>query len=630
MMPVTSHRPVRGSSLFTLAALTLVALSGAGPARAQNACDSDELREAAYFTGPDNAISIADFAQGTSSVVIYESGSNFKGLAVSDECTERRVVVANTTNGGKILVYRVVGDTAVGAPSEIARLSGANGVALDADRGVWAVNADPGGPDLLVHISREGTGYSTNVESHAVSGVNRLAAVQVATTGRPGSVYQAGDVLVLSAAPARVDIVRRNPEPPPTLIQLPFVLESGFATFGSVTPTGLALAPDGRVFVAVSDGRILVFTVSGSPSGVFANLGGTPAHIAIGKQGGVDYLFAAVQTNGGRVLRYPLAGGGAAAIATNVPSGIGNAPIAYTAFTAESEDPVLLTAAPGHDITFGKTKTGSTSDGFYVVSEAAVRQAGSQLTLPGTGVTRAVPTYAHGFSYYADETCTTSDFSGCYYLVFATESTSGVFGTTQEHHIHEEDHGFEASCETPFGVGARQNRTFHATDANDDPVVEGTRYFDISSGCNGHLSRGFESSFFLTAWDERSQAAIVNDKLFWLEQALTRSDPAQGGLSKYIASKTRTTLLNLVKAAKQAAAANDFMTVEDTLDGFVATVESNLGRFTECPKRPPMCRNAPGELVARAASAAFMACGARPGSPGDDPPVPDGCNRRLQ
>ena len=49
------------------------------------------------------------------------------------------------------------------------------------------------------------------------------------------------------------------------------------------------------------------------------------------------------------------------------------------------------------------------------------------------------------------------------------------------------------------------------------------------------------------------------------------------------------------------------------LDTFIARIKTALpvaGKFTECPVGL-QCRNAPGELIARAESAAFLACGAK-------------------
>jgi hypothetical protein len=67
---------------------------------------------------------------------------------------------------------------------------------------------------------------------------------------------------------------------------------------------------------------------------------------------------------------------------------------------------------------------------------------------------------------------------GAAYLVYAGSSTAGFFGYEIEHHIEENQLGFDTSC-----TGGVQPRTYWAPDADDPPIVEGDFFADISTGC---------------------------------------------------------------------------------------------------------------------------------------------------
>jgi hypothetical protein len=241
-------------------------------------------------------------------------------------------------------------------------------------------------------------------------------------------------------------------------------------------------------------------------------------------------------------------------------------------------------------------------------------------------VTRCVPSHVRGHE-LDGSTCQT-DGTGCYYLVFTADTGANLFGGTQQHHFEEDDFGFETACYGPGTLGSRppssqQPRVFHATDGNDPRIVEDDEFADISTGCNSHIGRGSQFSLFLTGWDSRSLKKVVSDKLARLDLALNGHDAFAGGLAPYIDPATlgkwwkKNTLAYWLAKAKSAWACSNRSATLAALDTFTKKVRSSPAAFTEAPAGLP-ARNTPGELVARADSASFLACGAA-----------ENCQRRL-
>jgi hypothetical protein len=221
---------------------SLGALAAAATLHAQSA-------ETVYFTAPNNKIlKVTSFTSGTSATVVSDTGTNFAGLVAASEGSGTRLIVANTTQGGDIRAYTGTG----GKLGTIASLKGANAVAIDSGRNVWAVNADQGGADRLITIPRVGALYGAAVV-RSVPGVTLLADVKFVASARSGATYRAGDILVLAAKPAKILIFRGNA-----------FLPTPFATnFNGTQPAGMALAPEGEVLVTTLEGRILAFKPDG-------------------------------------------------------------------------------------------------------------------------------------------------------------------------------------------------------------------------------------------------------------------------------------------------------------------------------------------------------------------------------
>jgi hypothetical protein len=630
---------------------------------------ADSARETVYFTTPNNKISRADFASGSSSQAVNDNGTNFGGLAARyDGGGVVTLLAANGTGGGDVRAYRCASATAdCQKLGVVFGLKKVNGVALDTFGNLYAVNSQQGGADQLVFAARKpgcptttGTGLPAGcfpggygplqVIDSQVDGVTELADVKV----EAGS----GDVIVLASRPAKLlryggaDVKNRvqssGPEPVPSVVS---------TSFSGQSPSGLALFPTGEIFVVTSQGSVLVF--SGAARNTFATLNGQGQQLAIGVEGGAKadpvangrvlvtvkgsnqvQSFGIQRTAGGLFALPTLPEG---SVPANVPFGVADASLSGTVYTPQSVEPVTIHLL-SHEVIFSQVNTGGLTDGnYYMVSEAMLRAggpttdcpAGESLTLEG--ITRCVPPYARGFS-VGGSTCQANG-TGCYYLVFVANTGANVFGGTQQHHLNEDAFGFSTTCYAlsgqPFNspddplyipsLQAAQPRVFQGTDDDDAPIVEGKSFNDITTGCNSHIGRGGQFSMFLTGWDERSRVAIEDQKLADLESAITGTTPALGGLDPHISADIKETLLDdllAVEAAWKVDRIAPTLSIGSNttvaLNALIAFVKANdPSGFTECPGggscADSVKRNAPGEIIARAESARFMSCGAAQG-----------------
>ena len=640
-------------------ALALLPMLAAAPSFAQSG------RESVYFTTPDNKISRALLGSGTAQTAVTDSGTNLKGLAARYDGNDRvTLLAANSTQGGGLRAYSCPSPTgACTALGPVTTLKYAVAVTLDTSGNAYAVNATKGGADVLLYLPRNpgcsaspapagclpgGYGAARVIDGQ-VDGVSLLADVKVVPgTGSFGSgaKYAPGDVLVLAENPARIlsysgaaiksFLAGTGPQPTPiTVANLSDCQE----------PEGFAVFTTGELLVATEHGRIQVYRPDGTRQATdFAVFDGQGVNVAVGVEGGGNDPVAdgrvlvtvrcanrvvsfGVSRVGGDLLAAP--GVPTATVHASAVHGVADASLAGSIYTAASAGPVTVDL-PNHEVTFEKVNSpGFLSGNYTILSEASVR-ATADTTCPNgkvnlEGVTRCVPSHVRGYELNGS-TCQ-PDGTGCYYLVFTADTGANLFGGTQEHHFEEDDFGFVTSCYVSAAPGAgpsaRQPRVFHATDGNDPRIVEDDDFSDISTGCNSHIGRGGQFSLFLTGWDSRSLKSLVSDKLAKLDLALNGHDAFAGGLAPYIDPAIlgcwwkRNTLAYWLAVAKIAWACNSRSITLTALGKFLALVRSSPGSFEEEPAGL-LARNAPGELIARAESASFLACGAA-----------ESCQRRL-
>jgi hypothetical protein len=616
----------RRSLLLLVGIASLLTASRAG---AQTPCfDPGGSRQAVYYAGPNNDIScVLDFATGQSrSVIVGAQGTNFNGLHVLYEGEGSggglSIVAGSSTQGGDLRVFDCDADGENCTLRGIAAvLSQVKGVALDTFGNIAAVNGS-----RILYVPRctagdpscPGSGYGAATGPLALPGLGQIADVRFVSsaiaTASP-AVYQPGDVLVLG--PTQLRAYKASELAAGNIVTSTLVANLPAGTTG----TGLALFPkSGEALVTTAGGRVLVFDRNGIAQADFVAGIGQGVNAAIGNNAptGNDpasgsEVFITANSNG-RVLRYVAKRSGNGLVADpavpalvvstgNPPYGVGNATLTDAVWTGAGID-VEVTPAVGHELTFEKVNTSGFSQ-----SRAYLIEQGELLpgrVLPGALVglpdafQRTIPSNVGCFTRSVGP-------AGCYYLVYVADTSADVFGATQEHHFDEEPFALDSSC-----TSGPLPRLYRATDANDAAIVEGGSFADITTGCGSHIGRGGEFSLFLTGWDDRSLADIVDQKLAGFRAALTGTSPAAGGLAPYIKKATHKALTRDLDRAIAAWNRGNEASAQAYLASIVSAVDASLASFSRCVSG--VCRNAPGEIVARAESASFDACQAGGGT----------------
>jgi hypothetical protein len=607
--------------------LVLGVLLAAGPAVAQTPCfDPGGSRQAVYYAGPSNDIScVVDFATGQSrSVIVGGQGTNFNGLSVLFEGEGSggglSIVVGSSTQSGDIEVFDCDAAGEQCALRGVAALfSQVKGVALDTFGNIAAVNGsrilyaprctkgDPGCP---------ASGYGANHGPLVVPGLSQLVDVRFvsnAIASVDGALYNPGDVLVLG--PGQLRAYKASELAAGALATSTLVANLPPGTTG----TGLALFPkSGEVLVTTNGGRVLVISrqgavqtpdfVTGIGQGVSAAIGNN-APTGDDPANGAEVFITA--NSNGRVIRYVAQRSSGTLVANpgvpaqvvstgNPPYGIGNATLTDAAWTSAGSN-VHVNPAVGYDLTFEKVNTsGFSASRTYLIEQSQVPGGvlqGSLVGLPDA-FTRTIPDYVGCFPRCVGTGCIPS---GCFYLVSVAETSADVFGATQQHHFDETPFGIHADCDDE-----PQPRLFHATDDDDAPIAEGDSFTDITTGCGSHIGRGGQFSLFLTGSDGRSFSDIVNDKFAHLASSLNGTNVSLGGLAPFIKKNTKGSLSRDLDKATAAWGRGNVAQAQSYLASMVATVKANLSSFSRCSGG--VCRNSPGEIIARAESASFMVC----------------------
>jgi hypothetical protein len=595
--------------------------------------------QSVYFTGSNIQISKINFDTGAVTPVVTDNGTNFKGLVVRNDGAALRLIVANSTQSGDIRIFNSDGTNG----ATIVPFPSAAGLALATGGDLFVVNADPGGPDTVVLVPRDTTcdtsptagcragGYRDPITLDLIQGVDILADVRWAPTAQDGWLYQAGDVLVLVNRPAALlrytrDFVARKRlgEPPNPDDHSPYTVAVDFA---GTDPTGLALTPSGQILVTTEQGRILRFgpAPSSCDAGTcdfVSSVGGSAVSIAVGLQKatstspGLPEAFVTVHS--GSVNRYKINADGTGtpdgAVSANTPSGVGNASLTDAVFTPVSNTPVTILPNGIQELTFEKVTTaGVTSSRVFLIPDpigtTRDRTLSELMTLAGGSLAdlgmpdRRIPAYVKPFARAGVPTL----------VLLVVASGAESIGATQEHHIEEEALGFDTTCGATVDL-PDQPRTFYATDGDDPPIIEGTSFTDISSGCGSNIGRGGQTSAILTATDTRPNGEVASAKLSTLQAVV--SSRSTGSLAPYIGQSAKNKLAGYLKTAARLLG-SDPQGAIDNLESFVSYVECNPGSFKNAT------RNVSGELIARARSAQFITCETISGKTVAE------CNRKL-
>jgi hypothetical protein len=575
-------------------------------------------------THEDDDILRIDFGAGTARTIIDSHDSSgqerkFRGLAVKKEGSAIQVIAANKAQGGNLLIFDGQGSDGHPPGKLVASFADPTAVALDTGSNLFAVNAGghtlilvprkPGCPTALDQTPPSGCragGFSDSpvVINDGIPGTLadvKFVPVSADADFAPGKRLEGGDVVVLARAPALLvrfgkdGVAQKKLNPGLPDVAFDVVLQT--ADFGGEEPKGLALTPEGDFLVTTASGKVLRYSAAGAALPSFASgLPGSGEDIAIGLQGGVPKAFVVVGSSGsGWVKRFDLSGKLEKAVSVDDrPHGVGNASLSAAVLTPTGSNR-SVTPAFGHDVLFEKVTTaGITSSNVVLVPETEDHV----LHVPGQP-DKIVPPHFHGF-----------ELNGVPTFLVSVVNTRTQFANTLQHHIEEDDYGFETSCENP---SFKQPRTFYGTDADDPAIVEGASLTDISTGCASNIGRGGQTSVIVTGWDDRNPSDTAAEKLGQLKAALEGTNASSGGLGGYISKSTRKKLSRELNDAKKYFDRGKTAKALSELQEFVDIVRCNPGAFDNSK------RNVSGELLARGDSAYFMVCGAW---------VPQ-CNRKL-
>jgi hypothetical protein len=633
------------------------------------AAGSSTTRDTVFFTGTSSNDTISKVnsfgtcsGSGSVSKWIKDNGKNLKGIVVRGEGpngTPLCIIAANSTQGGNLRLYNATTQSVLGT---IASVPKAKGVDVDRNGNIYAVNDDIGGPDQLWYVPRTGASPTCSLGNYGarilidsqVDGANQLADVKVVTAGAGN--YGLGDVLVLVREPAmllryaRAGIASRiagGSQPTPQVF-------ADTADFDDTNPNSFSFGPNGGVVVATDEGRILQIDANGVRQGdLNDDLPGNGVGIGFGLQQPGDNLRVFVTVHQQKkVLLFDGNGTCVGAAKTQTPPhGVGNASfnVAGVSFTPVGS---LVGVSPTSSqlLTFERANTSGVTRGTPCLLKDPDPDGSDRLVdfspCGATGVVRNIPGYIRGFDHagpHNGPTCSPVGSECPTFFVIVNDSNVDIFSATLEHHIEEEDFGFETTCYDGGGPHSMQPRTFFCGDANDPPIVEGG-CTDISTGCGSNIGRGGERSIIVTGWDSRSVNSEESDirsvgegsspktacseledlgvagfKLGMLEIALDEDTHAcSGGLTDFIGNTTAGTLRSLLQQAINKFRCGYESAAQAKLEAFICAVKTAPpGAFDDniggsCSGWSPRARNTPGELIARAESAIFMICGAGP------------------
>jgi hypothetical protein len=591
---------------------------------------SDARAQNAYVTSSNNQILRVDSFSGGGSVsqAAYIGGAQFHGLAVRDDGA---LIVADSAQGGSIWVLHG-SQTPIGFPQ-------AEGVGLDPNGNIFAVNGNSGGPDRVVRIPL-GCASSSCIEEIdddvVVGGLPTQFLADVKSVNFTLGSLSAGDLVVLVGNPAMAlrysaptDWASCEGTCEPSSVLLPT------SAFGGRQPTGLAFAPSGELLISTWQGEILRFKPDGSANGTFATLPGNGKKIAVGTQDGVNRLFAGVQ--GGGVARYDITASGAGINVVHATNGIASPDGVGIATGNAAPTPVGAPSVQlqNLDACFQKVDTAGLTDADCVsfidprdgnlvdldlddpALPQAVRDLAGQRGFPN-GFPNTIPWYVQPFD----------DVNGDPTFRLCLADTTAVRRGLVKIHSNERDWlGLEPDC------GSVGPRLFYSEEPPETELQEGRVFVNITVFCNrdeGDSAR-FGSLFLPSVRDIRPldgpgnvstsaicaiggvdcSGGVLECQLGNLKAVLECSTSAcVSGLSKSLKNSLKKTLNRAIQKHN----AGGYCGAKSELDSFVAAIVGNSSAsLSDCG----------AELRARADAAIFsLSQAGDPSCPIAKPPCP--------
>jgi hypothetical protein len=544
----------------------LLAATAAAPALAETK-PAEIVYATDYLT---NRVLRVDFDTLTTTQVNSQADAQrrkkLKGLTVrADAASVINLIVADGLgSAGAVLFYPDVENPSFDGNSQVitTAIPLPDGPSLDASGNLYVLSSGSGRSDAcrrrVFRILRNGSGPGGYGSAQVIDGAvpsDDLDDTKVVRSS--GGKLSAGDLLVLSAHPARVfrypgGTPCANPNACTAAERTEFVPSSAFPR-GCADPEGMAFAPDGSLLVSTNAGDVIQFSNTGTLVNPTFTSGVGPGvfKIAVGFQGGQNRLFL-TQAVGHNVYAFNLPPSGPPTLAGQpvrqglvFPLGVGigtgrAAPTPQgTGVTVQLDtfrstfDQITTTGLTDAACAFyvdpreGCTSSASCTGGGACTSGFCVED------LPLTRLNPAlppavIPSYVRTFRRFDPATGPPTIF------ICQTATTAQFAGSIN--HVEEEGEWLqwphtgpeplpgngEPACRDSEPGGSdrtQQSRSFWApTPGTEPPIVEGSRFIDISNGCTAsNRSTPPNYSLFLPAVRDtralKGGGGVVDDKL---------------------------------------------------------------------------------------------------------------------
>ena len=498
---------------------------------------------------------------------------------------------------------------------------------------VWAMKRDPGCPnagrpeclnggyraplgliDPNVRISTQFGGVPTLVTAEllpeslvAQSGGGLLSAGDLLVITNPGALirYPAQGVGAAMAALAAGQVPA--PVAPDTIIHpagASVPLDRQFPV-GAV-PNGMAFGPTGELLIPVGDGRILIYGADGrrKSNGAggfvdFATSGGQDEYkIAIGLQNGSHRALVTHQQRG-ELRRYTFNTDGTGTLDTVLPGF--QFPVGV-----DVSNSTTVAAPAGPNVSVDATSVMSVKIEQVLlpglvnakVSTFPDPRESEQTIAPNLPLHRSlflnelradfpaieIPAWARAFRIGNPTTGTPS------FIIIEAQSNLVVTGLLDHLALESPILGYNPNCADPDIT--KQPFLFWAPDANDAPIVEGTKFIDVTTGCSSIRGLTRDLSYFIAGVRiTQPMRDLSAQKLASLRQVITGST--------CIANSTRRALERQMDRIDRDFVRNRYPQVIQGLQSLEAEVLQSPQAFTSCTV------NTAGEIRARARSASF-------------------------
>lgn len=484
-------------------------------------------RDTVYFTEPNNTISkvvrFDAFGPGQTIAVIVAPGTNWQGLVVRGD---GKLFAGNRTHGGNIMgcdpqtgQCKKVIDFKLAEALDIRTSDGAL-IAVNDKNQILRLDSKPGcSLDLVSTPACLAGGYAKTFEK-SLSSVKKLADVKFARGGGAGSLFQDGDIAVLSQDPPKLLKVSNFGNTSETVI--PSIRFMG----QSQEPRGLAFRGNGDILITTKQGKVLRYNPAGEPFlNPFATPGKPLSKIVVGLQGaGLEERVFVVEESTGAIWSYDALGGDGKKATHGVtnPDGVG---IGTGAFVATSPTTLEQTLTSGLVTEWEKIDLPGFSFGlarqFVDPREGSFQQVDLSLCDPDKdysdfvcdhgnpfvdlGLPNVIPKYVRAFPALRPGDSPMNPTGPPTFQVVVMETTATFKGIIEDHvggpmnGISHLGYDLHPLCLDPGSRGLPG--VFYSPGPGDESIEEGDRFIEVTKACNHPLGGSWSRSAIVPgAW----------------------------------------------------------------------------------------------------------------------------------